>query len=205
MVDNNPTAITRFSTIQTDPLRNFRFRADFSIAGGKAFDSRITKFSGGFQSITGFGIQIAEITYREGGFNTTSHKIPGQAAFNDIQMSRGMLYGNDQAITWMRGLFAVTSGEGLDLGTTSSTNKNYRCNIRVYVMDHPNSDAETNTPRMGFLIRNAWPKAIGFTDLMADQNALMFETITFAHEGLSVFYTDENGKPSDATYQLNGV
>ena len=205
MVDNNPTAITRFSTIQTDPLRNFRFRADFSIAGGSPFDSRITKFSGGFQSITGFGIQVSEIAYREGGFNTTSHKIPGQTAFNDIQMSRGMVYGNDQAITWMRGLFAVTSGEGLDLGTTSSTSKNYRCNIRIYVMDHPNSDAETNTPRMGFLVRNAWPKSIGFTDLMADQNSLMFETITFAHEGLSVFYTDEDGKPSDATYQLNGV
>jgi hypothetical protein len=105
----------------------------------------------------------------------------------------------------LRGLFAVTSGEGLDFGTTSSTNKNYRCNIKVTVMDHPNSDAETNTPRLGFMIWNAWPKAVGFSNLEADANALMFETVTFAHEGLSVFYTDENGRPSDPTYTLSGA
>jgi phage tail-like protein len=207
MVAENPTtAISRFSTIQTDPLRNFRFRADFSVAGGAAFDNRITKFSGGFQSVSGLNLTVTPIPYREGGFNTTAHQIPGMTNLQPVTMSRGALFGNDQAITWMRGLFAVTSGEGLDLGVTQSPSaKNFRCNIKIYVMDHPNSDVEVNTPRMGFIVRNAWPTSLNFSDLNAQENGLMFETITFIHEGLSVFYTNTDGSPADSTYSLNGV
>jgi len=205
MPDGYQSNIERFSTIATDPLRNFRFQAEFTAQGGTAFDSRITKFSGGFTGINGLEVNVSPLAYREGGMNTTLHQIPGMTTFQPIVMSRGAIFGNAQALTWLRGLFAVTAGEGLDLGTTGVTNKTFRCNIKIYVMDHPNSDSDTNTPRMGFIVRNAWPSTLKYSDLAATGGGLMIETITFVHEGLSMFYTKTDKSPSDTTYSLKGV
>lgn len=208
MVTELPTSnIGGFSTIGTDPLRNFRFRADFSVSGADdVFDNRITQFSGGFQSISGLSVSVSPIAYREGGFNTTAHQIPGLANFSPLTFTRGALFGNDQAITWMRGLFAAAAGEGMDLSSGNGVNnKNFRCNIKIYVMEHPNADASQNVPRMGFIARNAWPTAIGYSDLNAVENSLMFESITFIHEGLSVFYTNPDGTSADSTYRISNA
>ncbi len=111
--------INRFSTIATDPLRNFRFYAEFTKAGDEAFDKRILTSSttspatagysdgwiGGFTFISGLNINTQSIPYREGGYNTTVHQIPGMTTFVPVTFQRGVLYGNDQGITWMKGLF----------------------------------------------------------------------------------------------------
>lgn len=172
------------ATIGSDPLRRFRFRAVFKPALGTAtFDSRITSFSGGFNQISGLGIQVAAVDYREGGYNTTSHKIPGQATFSDVQFGRGALYGNDGAITWMRGLFAAAAGDGIALSTTNGGG--FRCNVAIYLMDHPNSAALTNVPRMGFFIHNAWITNLNYSGFEAGSNDVMMEGMTLAHEGIS--------------------
>ena len=114
------TAINRFSTLATDPLRSFRFRAEFS-AVDSTFSNKLvttsgqtpslsnmsTGFIGGFTSISGLNITTQAIQYREGGYNTTVHQVPGMTTFSPITLQRGVLYGNDQGITWMRGLFAA--------------------------------------------------------------------------------------------------
>jgi phage tail-like protein len=198
----NDSAITRFSSLATDPLRSFRFIAEFSDPGtdGGVFDSKITStasakastnalstgFVGGFTSISGLNITTQSIQYREGGYNTTVHQVPGMTTFSPITMQRGVLYGNDQAITWMRGLFAAAAGDGISAG--AANNKGYRCNIKLWVMDHPNS-ADKNIPRMGFDIRNAWITQLSYTDLNANDGAILFESINLVHEGLSVFFT----------------
>jgi phage tail-like protein len=187
-MSEKPTTISVIddrATINTDPLRRFRFRAVFKPAVGTAtFDSRITSFSGGFNTINGLGISVNAVTYREGGYNTTDHKIPGQASFENITLSRGALYGNDGAITWMRGLFAAASGDGIAL--SQSNGGGFRCNVAIYLMDHPNAASATNVPRMGFYIHNAWISTITYTGLDAGSNDILFETMTLAHEGLSV-------------------
>ena len=203
------SSIDRFSTIQTDPLRVFRFKAEFSAAGSSGvFDTRITGFSGGFNSIGGLTISTTPIAYREGGYNTTVHNIPGMTNYSPITLRRGALFGNDQSITWMRGLFAATSGEGLDLGngapTQAATAKDFRCNIKIYVMDHPNT-TDTNKPRLGFLVRNAWISSLNFSDLSAAGSEVMFETVTLVHEGLSAFYTNTDGSPSDTAFKITGA
>jgi phage tail-like protein len=187
-MSEKPTTISVIddrATINTDPLRRFRFRAVFKPAVGTAtFDSRITSFSGGFNTINGLGISVNAVTYREGGYNTTDHKIPGQASFSDITLSRGALYGNDGAITWMRGLFAAAAGDGIALSQASGGG--FRCNVAIYLMDHPNAAGVTNVPRMGFYIHNAWINNITYSGLDAGSNDLLFETMTLSHEGLSV-------------------
>ena len=203
------TVINRFSTIATDPLRSFRFRVEFSAAADGVFATKLNTtsgqsasattmssgFIGGFTSISGLNITTQAIQYREGGYNTTVHQIPGMTTFTPITMQRGVLYGNDQAITWMRGLFAAASGDGLAAGISgASGSQGFRVNIKIFVMDHPNS-AATNAPRMGFDIRNAWITQLNYTDLNANDGAILFESMNLVHEGLSVFFTDSSGAP----------
>lgn len=201
------SSINRFSTLATDPLRSFRFIVEFtSVSGEPTFSSKIltsantttnttslsTGFIGGFMSVSGLNITTQAIQYREGGYNTTVHQIPGMTTFTPITLQRGVLYGNDQAITWMRGLFAAVAGDGIAAGASNS--KSYRVNMKIYVMDHPNSGSE-NTPRMGFDVRNAWITQLSYTDLNANDGAILFESMNLVHEGLSVFFTDNLGLP----------
>ena len=207
------SVINRFSTLATDPLRSFRFIVEFSDAAQNnesVFSTKITTsanakasttslstgFIGGFTSVSGLNITTQAIQYREGGYNTTVHQIPGMTTFTPITLQRGVLYGNDQAITWMRGLFAAASGDGIAAGAVNS--KSYRVNAKIWVMDHPNS-ADNNTPRMGFDIRNAWITQLSYTDLNANDGAILFESLNLVHEGLSVFFTDSEYQPVGRT------
>jgi phage tail-like protein len=196
--------INRFSTLATDPLRSFRFYAEFSPASDGVFDNRIktgasnnslpaagksSGFIGGFTNISGLSINTQSIQYREGGYNTTVHQVPGMTTFTPISLQRGVLYGNDQAITWMRGLFAAAQGDGLAVGA----NKGFRCNVDIFVLAHPNANPnDKNTPRMGFKVHNAWIASLSYSDLNAGDNQVLFESMQLVHEGLSVFFTDSN-------------
>jgi phage tail-like protein len=196
--------INRFSTVATDPLRNFRFYAEFNPTGDGVFDSRIRTgnsnnynassgksngWIGGFTGISGLSINTQSIAYREGGYNTTVHQIPGMTTFPPISFQRGVLYGNDQAITWMRGLFAAAQGDGLSV----ATNRSFRVNVDIYVLTHPNANPQDkNEPRMGFRAHNAWISSLMYSDLNSGDNALLFESMGLVHEGLSVFFTDSN-------------
>ena len=188
--------INRFSTTATDPLRSFRFYAEFTAVGGTAFSDKITTgWTGGFTNISGLNITTQSIQYREGGYNTTVHQVPGMTTFSPITLQRGVLDGNDQAITWMRGLFSAAAGDGLAVA-----DKSFRVNINIYVMDHPNANAaSTNTPKMGFRVHNAWITGLNYTDLNANDGALLFESMQLVHEGLSVFFTDDDYTPTGRT------
>ena len=111
--------------------------------------------------------------------------------FVPITFSRGVLYGNDQAITWMRGMFAAASGEGL---ATTTASKGFRVNVKIFVNDHPNADIEKDVTKMAFTVHNAWISQLNFTNLDATNGAIMFETMQLVHEGLSAFFTTVDKK-----------
>lgn len=186
------TTIQDRGTIATDPMRVFRFKATFLPAeGGTIFNDSVTSFSGGFSGIGGLRTDLSIIEYREGGYNTTTHKIPGMASFEPVRFSRGVLFSNDGAINWMRGLFAATAGEGLAVGP----GKTFRCNVKIELMDHPNAGpTASNAPRLAFFLHNAWIASLNYSDLSAGANELMFETMTLVHEGLSVAFLDADNK-----------
>jgi hypothetical protein len=202
MANTNDSVINRFSSIATDPLRSFRFIAEFSPASDGVFSTKITSGSsktpnsngtssgwiGGFTNISGLNITTQSISYREGGYNTTVHQIPGMTVFSPVTFQRGVLYGNDQAMTWMRGLFAATAGDGIATGAE----KGFRVNISIYVMDHPNAGSAGNTPKMVFNIYNAWITQLNYTDLNANDGAILFESMSLVHEGLSVNYVKDD-------------
>jgi phage tail-like protein len=191
------------STIETDPLRNFRFRVNFSKVGSNGvFDSSIVNFSGGFQTVSGLSITTSAIAYREGGYNTTAHMIPGMTTFSPITLTRGALFGNDSAITWMRGLFAASSAEGLQV--SDSGNASFRVNMTIQLMDHPQADTSGNKPRMGFYVHNAWITSLNYTSLDAQTGTLMIETMELAHEGLSVAMLNTDGTAYNGSVKPNG-
>ena len=207
MANSADSVLQRFSSIATDPLRSFRFIAEFEVpqndtdtftkkiktgTGAAPTAGTSTGWFGGFTNISGLNITTQSITYREGGYNTTVHQIPGMTMFSPVTFQRGVLYGNDQAMTWMRGLFAASAGNGLQTGANNS----FRVNIKIYVMDHPNAgssaDATGNTPKMVFNIYNAWITQLNYTDLNANDGAILFESMALVHEGLSVNYVNSD-------------
>jgi phage tail-like protein len=218
MAQTTSSVINRFSTLASDPLRSFRFYVEFTkIGNDDVFDNRIvtgsatkpfekgvsTGFIGGFSQITGLSTTTQSIPYREGGYNTTVHQVPGMTSFVPVTFQRGVLYGNDQAMTWMRGLFGAASGEGLSMRTATAA-KNFRVNVNIYVMDHPNANgtgagvgADGNIPRMGFKLYNAWITTLNYSDLNAADGAILYESMTLVHEGLSVFFTDDKYNRKD--------
>jgi len=201
------TKIGAYSTLASDPLRSFRFQCEFSVTGADGvFTPKListnaaptgalsTGWVGGFSSISGLNITTQSIPYREGGYNTTVHQVPGMTTFSPISLQRGVLYGNDQAMTWMKGLFATAAGDGIAAGNSAAAGaKGFRVNMKIFVMDHPNT--ATNVPRMGFDIRNAWITQLNYTDLAANDGAILFESMQLVHEGLSVFFSNANGDP----------
>jgi len=190
--------INPFSTLATDPLRNFRFLVQFNPKEGDSAKSGVSyDASVGFVQVSGLTVQTEAIQYREGGYNTTVHQIPGMTVFTPLTFTRGQVLGSRQNWDWMKQLFAVTSGSSV-----SHVGTDFRCNIDIAVLSHPNPagtttnvSARANNPAdlhtaLRFRVYNAWITSLSFGDLSAGDNALMVEQMTVVHEGFNVIYAN---------------
>lgn len=190
------TIINNRSTLTTDPIRNFRFLVTFkphSVAGVPAAlkDSTL-----GFVSVSGLGVTTESIPYREGGYNTTVHQIPGQTTFAPISLSRGVLVGTSQNWEWMRKLFATVQG-----GAKNVQGESFRCDLEIAVLSHPIpgsaggtttgggnniNSADNDHVALRFNVYNAWVTAVSYSDLSAGDNGIFVEQITLVHEGFDL-------------------
>ena len=192
------TIINNRSSLVTDPIRNFRFLVTFKplVSGDADWLTNAPKnVTVGFTSVSGLSVQTDSIPYREGGYNTTVHQIPGQTTFAPITLQRGVVLGTRQHWDWMRHLFATVNG-----GSTHALGQNFRCDIEVAVLSHPvpsKSGNELNGQyskdanfgdhvAMRFNIYNAWPTAVAYSDLNAGDNAIFVEQMTLVHEGFDL-------------------
>jgi phage tail-like protein len=155
--------------IATDPLRNFKFIVRIN------HNSKLAVL--GFMSVSGFNISTEVIPYRQGGYNTTTQKMPGQSDFAPITMANGLAVGNDAQFAWMKELFTVQQGSG-----AGAPGHDFRSTVDVFVLDHP-----VTTPvvpvKAAFRVYNAWPTSVAFSDLDAGANAIIVQQLTLAHEG----------------------
>lgn len=193
-----PTIINNRSNLITDPIRNFRFLVTFfpqpntdgvnNPTLAKLAGQRATTF--GFTSVSGMAVTTDSIPYREGGYNTTVHQIPGQTTFAPITLQRGVILNTNQNWEWMRNLFATVNGSG----STRAITDNFRCDLEIQVLSHPipktgeddvNSSASDHTA-VRFRVYNAWPTSVAYSDLNAGDNALFVEQMTLVHEGFDV-------------------
>lgn len=162
------------SSIETDPMRNFKFRVNITKSGIESM-----RFLG-FMSASGLAVNTDVIPYREGGNNTTTRKLPGQTNFGDITLARGMVIGTNQMWRWFSEIFFVNQGGG-----RGRAGNNFRLNFHIEVLDHPVTSGPTPV-KARFHIYNAWPTAIAYSDLDAGGNGVMIEQLTLAHEGFDV-------------------
>ena len=186
------------STLATDPIRNFRFLVTFTPheqLDGPADTVGMTAISYGFVSVSGLAVTTDSIPYREGGYNTTFHQIPGQTSFSPLTFQRGVQVGQKDGWNWMRNLFQTVQGG------TRNTNRagNFRCDIDIQVLSHPipgqgtgldGASASDDHVALRFKVYNAWITAIAYSDLNAGDNALMVEQMSVVHEGFDVSFAD---------------
>ena len=185
-----PTIINNRSTLTTDPLRNFRFLVTFKAQPTPSTDTTALQTATlGFTSVSGMAVTTDSIPYREGGYNTTVHQIPGQTTFAPITLQRGVILNTAQNWDWMRNLFATVQGGG-----TRSVSQNFRCDLEIQVLSHPipganpedTTAAQTDHTAMRFNVYNCWPTAVAYSDLNAGDNALFVEQMTLVHEGFDI-------------------
>lgn len=198
-----PTIINNRSSLITDPLRNFRFLVTFKPipTASTATTNLAAATTFGFTSISGMAVTTDSIPYREGGYNTTVHQIPGQTTFAPITLQRGVILGTNQNYEWMRNLFATVQGGG----TTRGKEQNFRCNLEIKVLSHPipsageipqNNASATDHVAMRVEVYNCWPTAVAYSDLNAGDNALLVEQMTLVHEGFNINWAASLATPA---------
>lgn len=194
------TFVNGRSSLQTDPIRNFRFLATFQPHGGfdAAVAAKLRNATIGFTSISGLSVTTESIPYREGGYNTAVHQVPGQTSFSPITFQRGVTIGSSVHWDWMRQLFRVVQGTADGSGV-------FRSDIIISVLQHPTNVsgstgitpqnlAATSSPfdhvAMRFKVYNAWITSVAYSDLNAGDNAIMVEQMTVVHEGIDTNWSE---------------
>jgi phage tail-like protein len=181
------------SALATDPIRNFRFLVSFAAVNPNATNlSGITTATMGFTSVSGLAVTTDSIPYREGGYNTTVHQIPGQTSFQPITLQHGVMMGKKAQWDWMRNLFATVQG-----GASRGVAQDFRCDIEIKVLAHPiptvaEAKEGVDDVAMRFKVYNAWPTAVAYSDLNAGDNSLFVEQMTLVHEGFDASWSTFN-------------
>jgi phage tail-like protein len=184
------------STLMTDPVRNFKFLVTFLPTSDWKDASKPAKM--GFVSLSGLTVTTESIAYREGGYNTNVHQIPGQSAFSPITLSKGVMLGQSSNAKWMKRLFSVMTPS-----VTSGVGAGFRCNLDIQVLSHPNPQGSTggasgqaDNPEdqhtsLRFKVYNAWISSLAYSNLDAGANTLMVEEMSLVHEGWDVAYATD--------------
>jgi len=184
----------------TDPVRNFKFLVTFSPTNGAPTSWKGGFGTMGFVSLSGLSVNTEAIAYREGGYNTNMHQIPGQSSFTPISLSKGVMLNQNGNSLWMKRLFAIMTPSA-----TSGIGSNFRCDLDIQVLSHPNPagwkgsdsvapDAENAYKQhtsLRFKVYNAWITSLSYSDMDAGANSLMVESMQLVHEGFDVSYAED--------------
>lgn len=137
---------------RTDPFRNFNFLVEID---------GIAQVS--FLECSGLGATTEIIETREGGDNTTVHKLPGKTSYSDITLKWGITASREMWL-WRAG---VIEGDV------------QRKNGSIVVYDLAN---HTEVARWNFVA--AWPSKWEGSSFVAKGNDIAVDTLVLSHEGI---------------------
>lgn len=174
---------------RTDPLRNFKFQVQIihPLVGNVA--------NMGFTNVAGLNMTTEAIPYREGGWNTNAHKLPGQTDFGPLTLIQGVMYTQHGMWDLAKNMFSVQWGAG-----ELARDTQFRFTTLIRVLDHPitkssNSGSGTDIvgwpadqARLAFNVRDCWVGSVAFNDLDAGGNAVLISQMTMHHEGFDVLW-----------------
>lgn len=176
------------SSLNTDPLRNFRFRVMFDNPHLNAVSPQF-----GFMSVDGLSVTTDVISYRQGGDNSTTRKLPGQSDYAPITFSKGVVPSTADGgmLKWLQDVFVAIQGTGSNNGST-----NFRSTVTIYLLEHPATTAQVRV-MAAWRIYRAWCTSLAFGSLDAGANGVLMSQVSLAHEGwdfkLATSYTSSVG------------
>jgi phage tail-like protein len=175
------------SRLVADPLRNFKFQVEL-YPSNRPLQQSLGKL--GFTSVDGLNMSTEMIPYREGGWNTNPHKMPGMTDFSPVTLSSGVFYTKPGMWDAARQMFSVQWGGGT-LGLTDE----YRFDALIRVFDHPvtkgvgaSVNNDPNGAVLMYQLYNCWVANVAFSGLNAMDNAILVSQLTLHHEGLATYF-----------------
>ncbi len=135
-----------------DPYRAYNF---------KLLINNVTE--GHFTEVTGLGVKVDRISYREAGNNAIVRAVPGRVTYSSVTLRFG-LTSSQELWDWL-----ITAVEG----------RVSRRNVSIVMLD---SSGVSEVLRWNLL--NAWPEEWYGAPLDAMSRELAIETLVLAHEGL---------------------
>jgi phage tail-like protein len=188
-----PTLIQDRVRLRADPVRNFKYQVQMFHSNSQLTD-QINEM--GFMTVEGLAMNTEMVPYREGGWNTNPHKLPGQTDFAPLTLAAGVFYTKPGMWNLAKQMFAVQWGTGsIGLG------QEYRYDMAVRVLDHPVTAGPQSgvggSPSgavMAWLFYNCWTASIGFNGLNAMDNAVLVHQMTVHHEGFDIFYGNQESQ-----------
>jgi phage tail-like protein len=117
----------------------------------------------GFSEVTGLEARTETEDFREGGVNDYVHKIAKETRYSNVTLKRGI---TDERTMW-DWCNAVRSG------------RVERKTLSVILMDSQRNE------KWRWIFRDAFPVKWNATDLSGSANAIVVESMEFAHHGMS--------------------
>lgn len=139
------------------PPVGFHFRVDFvglSDVHGQKREAR-------FQEVSGFGKELGIEEYKEGGENRFSHRLPSPAKYANLVLKRGILK-DSKLISWCF--------DAIDNFIFSPTD------INVTLLN------DQHQAIVSWNFAGAYPVKWSTTDLKAQENSLVIETLELAYQ-----------------------
>jgi phage tail-like protein len=185
--------LTDRTRTQADPVRNFKFQVQL-FHSDATMQTEIAKM--GFMSVEGISMNTEMVPYREGGWNTNPHKLPGLTDFAPLTMSAGVFWTKPGMWNLAKQMFSVQWGQG-----TIGMGAEFRFDMAVRVLDHPvtqgSASGSTKAPDgavMAFGFYNCWAASVGFSGLNAMDNSVLIHQMTVHHEGFEVFFGNQDAQ-----------
>lgn len=140
----------------------FRFQVDFVLDGTSVLDTR-------FQEVSGLSAELPVETVKEGGENRFAHRLPGPAKFPNLVLKRGLVT-DSRLISWFHEAVKSLEIEPAD--------------VNVFLLD------EKSEPLMTWNFIRAWPTKWSVSNLNAQNNAIMIDTLELAYQYFSPVLAD---------------
>ncbi len=137
------------------PPVGFHFKVEFMLPEVTGEDREAR-----FQEVNGFGKELAVEEYREGGENRYAHRFPGPAKYSNLVLKRGLLL-NSNLIAWCFDAIDKFIFKPADVTVTLLN--------------------EEREPIMAWDFVGAYPLKCSTTDLKAQENSLVVETLELAY------------------------
>ena len=139
------------------PPWGFYYKVEFTGLKGKN-DVR-------FQTVSGLSVEYDMEEFKEGGENRFTHKLPGRTKYADLVLKRGMLI-DSEVTKWCLAAFRDRDFRPIDLS--------------IILMN------EKSEPLRTWNITHAIPKKWSVTDLNANENAIVIETLELIYQYFTI-------------------